>query len=236
MSVAVEHRPQILVVDDEQQIRRFLHPALEHAGYSVLEADGGRAALQQASTRAPELVLLDLGLPDMDGLDVLRQLREWYTAPVIILSARGDERDKVDALDSGADDYLTKPFSVPELLARVRVALRHAQRPLDSAGDSGIIEVGELKLDLARRMVWARNGEVHLTPLEYKLFALLMRHAGRVLTQQHLLREVGGAAYLRETHYLRLFMRQLRQKLEADPARPRYLITEPGVGYRLKDE
>lgn len=229
-----EPRAKVLVVDDEPQIRRFLRPALEHSNYQVLEAETGEAALREASTRAPELVLLDLGLPDMDGLEVLRRLREWSTAPVIVLSARGDESAKVRALDLGADDYLTKPFGVEELLARLRVALRHARRRQDEP-DAQELTAGELRADLVRRKVWRGETEVHLTPLEYKLFITLLKHSGRVLTHQFLLREVWGEAYVRETHYLRIFMRQLRHKLEADPARPRYLTTESGVGYRLTE-
>ena len=226
---------KVLVVDDEQQIRRFLRPALENQGCQVLEAETGRDALLQASTRNPEVILLDLGLPDMDGLDVLRELRQWFRGPVIILSARGDEAMKVQALDSGADDYLTKPFGVDELLARLRVALRRSQQAGQLA-DSPEFRTGELRIDYVRRQVWAGEREVHLTPLEYKLFCTLAKHAGKVLTHQFLMREVWGQAYLQETHYLRIYMRQLRQKLEADSARPKYLITEPGVGYRLRDE
>lgn len=224
----------ILVVDDEPQIQRFLRPALESQGWQVVEADTGEEALIQASTRAPELILLDLGLPGVQGIDVLRQVREWSSIPIIILSARGDEAGKVEALDSGADDYLTKPFSVAELLARIRAALRHSQQRNQQL-EPAEITVGDLRLDLARRQVWLRDGEVHLTPLEYKLFATLVKHAGKVLTQQFLMREVWGEAYLRETHYLRIYMRQLRHKLEADPTRPRYLQTEPGIGYRLRE-
>jgi two-component system KDP operon response regulator KdpE len=230
-----EVQAKVLVVDDEPQIRRFLRPALEHQGCTVVEAETGREALVQASTRNPDVVLLDLGLPDMDGLDLLRQLRQWFTGPLVVLSARGDEAVKVQALDSGADDYLTKPFGVEELLARLRAALRRSQRAGEPAG-AAEFRTGELRLDYARRQVWRGETEVHLTPLEYKLFTTLAQHAGKVLTQQFLLRAVWGQAYLQETHYLRIYMRQLRQKLEEDSARPRYLITEPGVGYRLRDE
>jgi two-component system, OmpR family, KDP operon response regulator KdpE len=227
-------RPSVLVVDDELQILRFLRPALENAGCRVIEAQTGREALVQASTRAPDVIVLDLGLPDIDGLEVLRQLREWYSAPIIILSARGDEAAKVKALDGGADDYLTKPFGVAELLARLRVALRHSALRGQQEG-AAEFRTGELRVDLARRQVWLGEEEVHLTPLEYKLLSTLVKHAGKVLTHQFLMRGVWGEAYLLETHYLRIYMRQLRHKLEADPARPRYLLTEPGVGYRLKD-
>jgi len=229
-----EPRAKILVVDDEPQIRRFLRPALENQGYQVLEAENGQAALVQANTHAPDVILLDLALPDISGIEVLRQLREWCGAPVIILSARGGEAAKVEALDIGADDYLAKPFGVEELLARVRVALRHSQQAGQQAG-SAEFRAGDLRVDLERRLVWVGEKEIHLTPLEYKLLTVLVKHAGRVLTHQFLMREVWGEAYVEETHYLRIFMRQLRHKLEADPTRPRYLQTEPGVGYRLRE-
>lgn len=227
--------PSVLVVDDEVQILRFLRPALEAEGYRVVEAMTGQEALLQASTRAPDVIVLDLGLPDTDGLAVLQQLREWCSAPIIILSARGEEASKVKALDCGADDYLTKPFGVSELLARLRVALRHAAR-CEGVEGSPEFTTGNLRLNLLTRQVWVGETEVHLTPQEYKLLCVLAKHAGRVLTHQFLMREVWGEAYLQETHYLRIYMRQLRHKLEADPARPRYLQTEPGVGYRLREE
>jgi two-component system KDP operon response regulator KdpE len=227
-------RPTVLVVDDELQILRFLRPALENEGWRLVEAQTGRDALVQASTRAPDAIVLDLGLPDIDGLEVLRQLREWYTAPIIILSARGEEAAKVKALDGGADDYLTKPFGVAELLARLRVALRHSALRGQAEG-AAEFRSGELRVDLSRRQVWLGEQEVHLTPLEYKLLCTLVKHAGKVLTHQFLMREVWGEAYVLETHYLRIYMRQLRHKLEADPARPQFLLTEPAVGYRLKD-
>jgi two-component system KDP operon response regulator KdpE len=223
----------VLVVDDEPQIRRFLRPALEHAGYSMHEAVNGQEALVQASTRSPELILLDLGLPDMDGLEVLQRLREWATCPIIILSARGEETMKVRALDAGADDYLTKPFGVEELLARLRVAMRHGLQTAD--GEATEFISGDLRVDMIKRQVFVHGTEVHLTPLEYKLLLTLVKHAGKVLTHQFLLRAVWGDAYVMETHYLRIYMRQLRHKLEADPARPRYLTTESGVGYRLRE-
>lgn len=223
---------RVLVVDDEPQIRRFLRPALEHERWQVIEAETGRDALLQASTRRPDIVLLDLGLPDMEGIEVLRQLRSWSSAPVIILSARGAELQKVEALDSGADDYLTKPFGVEELLARMRAALRRLKRM--QGAEEPVFESGNLKVDLALRQVWSRGEEIHLTPLEYRLLTTLVKHAGKVLTHQFLMREVWGEAYLRDTHYLRIFMHQLRHKLEANPARPQHLATEPGVGYRLR--
>jgi two-component system KDP operon response regulator KdpE len=224
--------PLLLIVEDERPIRRFLHLALTGEGYRVLEAETGEQALRLAAQQPPDLVLLDLGLPDSDGQEVLRRLREWLQAPILILSVRDQEQQKIAALDSGADDYLTKPFSTGELLARIRVALRHATRSA-AERESSVFVCGNLKVDLAARRVFVRNHEVHLTPLEYKLLATLVRYAGKVLTHRFLLKEVWGPHHLEETHYLRVFMASLRRKLEADPARPRYLLTEPGVGYRL---
>jgi two-component system KDP operon response regulator KdpE len=224
----------VLLIEDEPQMRRFLRATLRAHDYHVVEAATGREGLAQAAGRNPDLILLDLGLPDADGLDVARQLRGFTQAPVIVISARGQERDKVAALDLGADDYLTKPFGVPELLARIRVALRHA-----AAGPGGdaepVFESGDLRVDLARRQVLRRAEEVHLTPTEYKLLATLIRHAGRVITHRQLLQEVWGANCAEQTHYLRVYMTQLRHKLERDPTRPRLLLTEPGVGYRLAE-
>lgn len=229
--------PLILIVEDELPIRRFLHAALNCAGYRWIEASAGAEGLSQAALRQPDLVILDLGLPDMDGLQVIRELRSWSAAPVIILSARQQEGDKVLALDAGADDYLTKPFGVAELLARLRVALRHAALARAGAGpESPIFEVGDLRVDLALRQVFVAGDEVHLTPIEFKLVATLVQHAGKVLTHRQLLREVWGPGYADESHYLRVFVAQVRRKIEADPARPRYLLTEPGVGYRLRAE
>jgi two-component system KDP operon response regulator KdpE len=224
----------ILVVEDEIQMRRFLRVALEGHGYRFSEATGGEEGLVQAATRNPDVVLLDLGLPDLDGLEVVRRLREWSDVPVIVISAREQEEDKVRALDGGADDYLTKPFGAEELLARIRVALRH-RRASEGEGDP-VFVMGEVRVDQGRRQVTLGGREVHLTPLEYRLLAVLVRNAGRVMTHAHLLREVWGAAYAGQNHYLRVYMAQLRRKLEADPARPRYLINEPGVGYRLRTE
>ena len=221
--------PRVLVVDDELQIRRFLRIALEANGYRVFEAATGNEAIREAARLRPDLVILDMGLPDMDGLDVLRRLREWTATPAIILSVRDSDEDKVAALDSGADDYLTKPFSLDELLARMRVAQRHAQ----PGGQSSVFVAGNVSVDLAHRQV-SRNGEaVRLTPTEYALLRLLIQHAGRVLTHRQILKEVWGPDYMDETHYLRVYFAQLRQKLEDDPARPRLILTEPGVGYRL---
>ena len=223
--------PVVLVVEDEPQLRRFLRAALG-SSYRLLEAATAREAEQLAPSHNPDLFLLDLGLPDDDGVDVARRLREWTQAPIIVLSARGREEDKVRALDAGADDYLTKPFGVGELLARMRVALRHAARP-----DSGAlepVEVGPLRVDLVRREVTVDGHEVRLTPTEYKLLSLFARHAGKVITHGQLLREVWGP-HATEVHVARVHVAELRKKIEADPARPRLLVTEPGVGYRLRD-
>ena len=223
---------KIVIVDDEPQIRRFLRTALEAQGFEIFEADTGQRGLTEAATRRPDVIIVDLGLPDMDGVDVVKRLREWTPAPVIILSARTMEQDKIAALDAGADDYLTKPFGVGELLARLRVALRHDARAAGQA-DAGPFKVHELCVDLAQRRVSIAGREVHLTPIEYRLLALLVKHAGKVLTHRQLLREVWGPNHVEDSHYLRIYMAQLRHKLEADPARPRYLLTEAGVGYRL---
>jgi two-component system KDP operon response regulator KdpE len=222
----------ILVIEDEPQTRRFLRTMLRANAYQVVEAATAREGLAQAAGRNPELILLDLGLPDADGVEVARQLRLSTRAPIIVLSARGREPDKVAALDGGADDYLTKPFGAPELLARIRVALRRSAAP-----DDGLLEPvfasGPLRADLARREITVRGEPVHLTPTEYKLLAALIRNAGRVVTHRQLLHDVWGANYEAQTHYLRVYMGQLRHKLETDPTRPRLLTTEAGVGYRL---
>jgi len=223
--------PLILLVDDERPIRRLVHSALSGEGYRVLEAETGGDALELATEQPPDLVILDLGLPDIDGQAVLQRLREWLSVPVIILSARDQERQKVTALDGGADDYLSKPFSTGELMARVRVALRHAHRP-EVATSS--FRTGDLVIDLAARRVTVAGGEVKLTPIEYKLLTTLARHAGKVLTHRFLLGEVWGPGHAEENHYVRVYMANLRRKLEADPAQPRYLLTEQGVGYRLQ--
>lgn len=226
--------PLVLLLEDEAPIRRFLRVGLEGEGYALEEATTGHEGLTRAATRAPDLVLLDLGLPDQDGMTVLQRLREWSTVPVIVLTARGQEHAKVRALDSGADDYVTKPFSMPELLARMRVALRHRARL--SGEDEAVFTSGPLRVDLARRVVSVEDRPVALTPIEYRLLTTLVRHAGRVLTHDFLLREVWGPAARGQSHYLRVHMSQLRRKLEADPARPRLLLTELGVGYRLRSE
>jgi two-component system KDP operon response regulator KdpE len=225
-----EPSPAILVVDDEAAMRRFLRVSLSASGYQYLEAETGEQALAQAAAYNPDLILLDLGLPDVSGIEVTRRLREWSRTPIIVISARGQEADKIEALDAGADDYVTKPFGVGELLARIRVALRHAAKT--EAGESRFA-VGELEVDLARRRVTLGGQEVHLTPIEYRLLAVLVKHAGRVLTHRQLLREVWGPNSGDQTQYLRVYMGQLRHKLERTPGRPRYFLTEPGVGYRL---
>jgi two-component system KDP operon response regulator KdpE len=227
--------PLVLVVEDEPQVMRFLRATLPAHGYRVLEAATGAQALVEAQTRQPDVVLLDLGLPDVDGLEVTRRIREWSRVPIVVVSARGQERDKVQALDAGADDYLTKPFGTDELLARMRVALRHAARVAGGDGEA-VFEVGDLRVDLGSRLVHLRGDEVRLTRTEYRLLAALVQHAGKVLTHRQLLREVWGPGAANETHYLRVYMAQLRHKLEDDPARPRYLLTETGVGYRLRVE
>lgn len=223
----------ILLVEDEPQMRRFLRVALEGSGYRYLEAGTGQEGLALAAQHRPEAILLDLGLPDMDGLDLVVRLREWSRIPVIVISARGQETDKVGALDAGADDYLTKPFGTRELLARVRVALRHAG---PEAQQEPVFVLDRWRVDLAKRQVLMDGKEVHLTPLEYSLFTTLIRHAGKVVTHRQLLKEVWGGAAGAQPLYLRVYMTQLRHKLEAEPSRPRYLQTEPGVGYRLRME
>jgi two-component system KDP operon response regulator KdpE len=223
--------PLVLVVEDEPQVRRFLRASLHSHGYRLVEAGGVREAEQLATSHDPDLFLLDLGLPDGDGIELTRSLRGWTRAPIIVLSARGREEDKVSALDAGADDYLTKPFGVNELLARLRVALRHARAQPE---DPVVVEVGPLRIDRQRREVTVGGRATHLTPIEFSLLALLARHAGKVLTHRQILREVWGPNAT-EAHYVRVHMAELRKKIEADPARPRLLITEVGVGYRLRD-
>ncbi len=226
--------PLALVVEDEQAMVRFLKAALTSHGFRVAEAATGEEALRQAATRAPDVIVLDLGLPDVDGLEVTRRLREWSRVPIIVVSARGRESDKIRALDAGADDYVTKPFGVGELMARVRVALRHAAGVAEEPGETTVC-VGELKVDRLRRQVFVGEREVRLTPIEYRLLAALSQFPGRVLTHEQLLRQVWGPGYTTQHHYLRVYMAQLRHKIESDPSRPRYLLTEPGVGYRLRD-
>ena len=225
--------PLVLVIEDEKPIRRFLRASLTEEGYRVEEATSGEEGIKRASTHPPDFVILDLGLPGLDGLDVLRQLREWLTVPIIILSARDQETQKVEALDAGADDYLTKPFGLGELLARMRTALRHAQ---PKTADGTTLQVGDLRIDLAARVVSRLGEPVHLTPLEYKLLVLLMRNAGKVLTHRQLLRDLWGPHDIHENHYLRVFVATLRRKVEPDPTQPRYILTEQGVGYRFAAE
>jgi len=224
--------PVVIVVEDEPQIRRFIRAALVSQHYRVVEATTAADGLLEAGTRQPDVVVLDLGLPDLDGLAFITRLREWSQVPIIVVSARGQEADKVAALDAGADDYVSKPFGTGELLARVRVALRHAARR-DDDGSSSVFQQGGLEVDLGKRRVVVDEKEVHLTPIEYRLLTTLVKHAGKVLTRQQLLKEVWGKPYETQAHYLHVYMGHLRRKIEADPARPRYLLTEPGVGYRL---
>jgi two-component system, OmpR family, KDP operon response regulator KdpE len=226
--------PTVLLVEDDPQIRRFLRVTLPAHGIRLLEAATGADGLTQARTRTPEAVLLDLGLPDLDGIQFIRKLREWSPIPIIVLSARGLERDKVGALDAGAEDYLTKPFGVEELLARLRVALRRRAKVSDAAG--GVFTTGDLSVDLAGHVVRLRGREVRLTPTEFKLLGALVRNTGKVVTHRQLLIEVWGPGAAANTHYLRVQMHGLRHKLEPTPARPRHLVTEPGVGYRFREE
>lgn len=225
-----EQTSLVLVIEDEAQMRRMLRVSLSNRGYRLVESATGSDGLVQAASRTPDIVLLDLGLPDMDGLEVTRRLREWSKVPIIVLSARGQEEDKIMALDGGADDYLTKPFSVGELLARIRVALRHVVGVAES-----VFSLGDVRVDLGKRQVSVAEEEVHLTPIEYKLLTTLIKSAGRVVTHRQLLREVWGPNAESHTQYLRVYMGQLRHKLERDPARPKFLLTEPGVGYRLAE-
>jgi len=229
----MSNSPLVLVIEDEPQTRRFLRPVLKNRGFRLVEASTGNMGLQEAAARRPEIILLDLGLPDIDGVEVTRKLREWSFVPIIVLSVRDQEDEKIEALDAGADDYLTKPFGVGELLARMRVALRHADQAGLSA-DARVLEFDGLTLDLEHRRVTRDGSDVHLTPIEYKLLVLLARNAGKVLTHGHILKEVWGPAYVGQTHYVRVRMAELRRKVERDPARPKLLMTEPGIGYRLR--
>jgi len=227
----ITHAPSIVVVEDEPQIRRFVRGALESEGCRVYEAETFKKGLVEAGTRKPDLVVLDLGLPDGDGVDFIRDLRGWSGVPVVVLSARADEQDKIDALDAGADDYLTKPFGVGELLARVRASLRRASRR-GEAGET-VIEFGDVAIDLVNRVVKRAGKQVHLTPIEYRLLGFLTAQPGKVLTHRQILREVWGPSHVESSHYLRIYMGHLRHKLEVDPAQPRHFITETGVGYRF---
>lgn len=224
----------VVLIEDDKEIRRFVRSVLGSSGFQVWEAETAERGLVEAATRQPELVILDLGLPDRDGLEVIRDLRAWTAIPILILSARSEEAQKVSALDAGADDYLTKPFGVPELLARMRALLRRVIRVED--GGKTLLEFGNLRIDLAHRTV-TRDGEaVHLTPIEYRMLTMLLTHSGRVLTHRQLLKEVWGPSHVERTHYLRVFMAGLRRKLEDEPARPKHLLTVSGVGYRLDTE
>jgi two-component system KDP operon response regulator KdpE len=230
-----ESQATILLIEDERQMRRFLRVTLLSEKYGLLEAGTADDGLSQAATRNPDVVLLDLGLPDMDGLLVIEKLREWSAVPVIVISAREQEGDKIKALDRGADDYLTKPFGAGELLARIRVALRHAA-PKSQDQREAVFVCGELRIDFLKRQVYCGTREVHLTPIEYRLLTILVRNAGRVMTHRQILKEVWGLPYVEQTHYLRVFMNQLRKKIEADSTRPRFLLNEPGIGYRFKPD
>lgn len=223
----------ILVIDDEPQIRRYLRVSLEAHDFRILEASDGKEGLRQAALEKPDLVILDLGLPDMDGQEVIKRLREWTKVPVVVLSVRADEADKIAALDAGADDYVTKPFGTGELLARIRAALRHV---IGASTGQAVFTIGPLKVDLEKRQVTLNGEAVKLSPKEYDLLRLLVQHAGKVLTHRFILRQVWGQAHEQDVQYLRVFARQLRQKIEADPARPQLLLTEPGIGYRLSYE
>lgn len=229
-----EQGPLVLIVEDEAPVRRFLRAALAAQDFRLVEAETVAEGLQRATEHNPDIVLLDLGLPDGDGFDVTARLREWTSVPIIVLSARGQESDKVKALEGGADDYLTKPFGTRELLARIRVALRRVAERTPT--QEPIVSLGEVTVDLSRRLVTRAGNPVHLTPHEYKLLTTLLKYTGKVVLHKQLLKEVWGPQAVSQTHYLRVYMAQLRQKLEVDPARPRYLTTEPGVGYRLRSE
>ena len=229
MSETTTFKPTALVVDDESQIRRLLRVCLESNGYRVVEAATGQEGISQAAQRTPDLVILDLGLPDMEGVAVLKRLREWSRVPVVVLSVREREEDKIAALDNGADDYITKPFGTGELLARLRVAQRHAT----PTPENTVFRSGRLEVDLAARVVKVAGLEIKLTATEYALLRLFVQHAGKVLTHQQILREVWGPNYVEQTHYLRVYIAHLRDKLETTPSQPELFLTEPGVGYRL---
>ena len=227
-----EPRPAILVVEDEPEIRRFLRASLAAEGYRVVEAANGERGAIDAGTHKPDMAIVDLGLPDLDGVELIRRIRAWSSMPIVVLSARVAERSKIDALDAGADDYITKPFGVGELLARVRVALRNRAR---SGSGEKLLTLGKASIDLEKRRAIRDGADVRLTPVEFKLLVCLARHLGLVVTHRQLLSEVWGPAHVEHTHYLRVYMKGLREKLEDDPARPKYLVTETGVGYRLLD-
>jgi len=228
-------RVNLLLIEDDPQIQRFLATALDAHGYALFATGTGSEGVQLAATRQPDILIVDLGLPDMSGLEVIQRVREWFTRPIIVLSARDEETNKVAALDLGADDYLTKPFGIGELLARLRVAERHLAGRSGVAGDAQV-RLGDVTVDLAAHRVHRGDADIHLTPIEYQLLTTLARHRGKVLTHRQLLREVWGAAHVESPQYLRIYMRTLRRKIEIDPARPKLLLTEVGVGYRLADE
>ncbi len=225
-----EARATILIVEDEPEIRRFLRASLAAEGYKVVDAANARRGSIDATTHKPDLAIIDLGLPDFDGIEVIRRIREWSSMPILVLSARVQERAKIDALDAGADDYITKPFGVGELLARVRVALRHAVRPV--AGN-GVLTLNDATIDLDARKATREGRPIHLTPIEFRLVACMARHLGMVVTHKQLLTDVWGPNHAADTHYLRIYMKQLRDKFEADPVQPRHFLTETGIGYRL---
>ncbi len=235
MPSTTTHDVTVLLIEDEAEIRRFLRTTLPPYGYRLYEATSGAEGLAQASARNPDIILLDLGLPDMNGTSVIEKIRVWSHLPIIVLSARDQEQVKVEAFDLGADDYVMKPFGVEELLARMRAALRHVHRAAGDAGET-VCAFGDLSVDLERRQVFVSGAEVHLTPIEYKLLTTLVRYAGKVVTHRQLLKEVWGPLHVDEGHYLRVYMRQLRNKVEVNPAQPRHLVTELGVGYRLRAE
>lgn len=224
--------PVIVLIEDDPPIRRFLRTGLRTQDFTIYEAATGKQGIIEAEVRKPDLIILDLGLPDMDGVAVIKAIRSWSTVPIIILSARSNEQNKIDALDAGADDYLTKPFGFGELLARIRVALRHSTR--SGTPSTEVFASGDLSIDLHNRVVTVAGEEIHLTPIQYRLLTVLIKYPGKVLTHQQILKEVWGPSYQENAHYLRIYMSQLRQKLEADPTQPKYLLTESGVGYRFK--
>lgn len=226
--------PQVVIVEDDAQIRRFVRTSLEAESYRVAEAETRKRGAIEAGTRKPDLVIVDLGLPDGSGIDVIRDVRAWSSVPILVLSARVDERDKIDALDAGADDYLTKPFGTGELLARVRAMLRRSARA--PGGSIDVSTFGDVRVDLAAFTVLRNDQRVHVTPVEFRLLAHLVSHPGQVLTHRQLLREIWGPSHAQDSHYLRIYMGRLRQKLEREPARPRHFITETGVGYRFVPE
>jgi len=226
-------KPKIIVIEDDPPIRRFLRTALDTHGFEVFEAATGKQGVIEANSRKADLIILDLGLPDLDGVEVVKAVREWSELPILVLSARSAEAQKIEALDAGADDYLTKPFGLGELLARIRVALRHAVVPAEQT-EAGVFVTGNLRVDLINRRVYNGDQEIHLTPIQYRLLTVLVKHAGKILTHQQILKEVWGPNSIESPHYLRIYMSQLRHKLEADPAQPCYLLTESGVGYWLK--